>query len=124
MHAGHPTFESVLRDLVVKPRDVTRIDRDDTAALAELAAVQHGRLADVHHGNADRRTSLVKTRILKMSDHECVVAFALGTHRVTNYLARTPHLDQGVRIRIVRRNALDIDRGAGIDYCLEVLAQA
>jgi hypothetical protein len=106
----------------VKPRDVARIDRDDAAALAELAAVQHRRLSERHHRNADRRASLVKTRVLKMSDHECVVAFPLRAHRVADHLTGTPHLDQGVSIRIVRRNALDIDRGAGIDHRLEVLA--
>src|SRR5215467_13863724 len=124
MHARHPPFESVLRDLMVKPRDVARIDRDDAAALAELAAVQHRGLSERHDRNVDRRASLVKPRILKMSDHECVVALALGAHRVADHLTGTPHLDQGVSIRIVRRNALDIDRGAGIDHRLEVLAQA
>src|SRR6266511_3485775 len=82
MHAGHSPFESVLRDLMVKPRDVARIDCDDAAALAELAAVQHRRLSERHHRNADGRASLVKTRILKMSDHERVVALALGAHGV------------------------------------------
>lgn len=57
-----------------------------------------------------------------MSDHERVVALALGAHRVADHLTRTPHLDQGVSIRIVGRNALDVDRGAGIDHRLEVLA--
>src|SRR5262245_3281059 len=59
-----------------------------------------------------------------MSDHECVVALALGAHRVADDLTSTSHLDQGVSIRIVRRNALDVDRGAGVDHRLEVLAQA
>src|SRR5215472_16022803 len=59
-----------------------------------------------------------------MSDHECVVALALGAHRVADHLTGTPHLDQCVSIRVVRRNALDIDRGAGIDHRLEVLALA
>src|SRR5262245_6892254 len=59
-----------------------------------------------------------------MSDHERVVVLALGAHRVADHLTGTPHLDQGVSIRVVRRNALDIDRGAGIDHRLEVLAQA
>ena len=122
MHTRHPTFESVLGDLMVKPRDVARIDRDDAAALAKLASIQHGCLSERHHRNADGRARLVKPRVLKMSDHECVVAFALGAHHVADHLTGTPHLDQGVSIRVVRRNALDIDLGAGIDYRLEVLA--
>src|SRR5947199_10693485 len=92
MHAGHPPFEAVLRNLMVKPRNVASIDRDDAAALAELAAVQHGRFSERHHRNADGRASLVKTRILKVSDHECVVALALGTHRFADQLTRTAHL--------------------------------
>src|SRR5215472_13732854 len=59
-----------------------------------------------------------------MTDHECVVALPLGTYRVADHFTGTAHLDQGMSIRIVRRNALDIDRGAGIDHRLEVLAQA
>src|SRR6516225_11114322 len=122
MHARYPPFEPVLRDLMVKPRDVARIDRDDAAALAELAAVQHRRLSERHDRNADRRASLVKPRVLKMTDHEGVIALPLGTHRVADHFTGTPHLDQGVSIRIVRRNALDIDGRAGIDQRLEVLA--
>jgi hypothetical protein len=57
-----------------------------------------------------------------MSDHECIVALALRTHRVADHFTRTPHLDQGMSIGIVRRNALDIDRRARIDHRLEVLA--
>src|SRR5215831_12093464 len=124
MHTGYPTFESILRDLVVKPRDVARVDRDDAAALTKLTAVQHRCLAERHHRNADRRASLVQTRILKMSDHESVVALPLGTHRVADHLTGTPHLDQGMSIRIVRGNALNVDHRAWIDHRLEVVAQA
>ena len=124
VHAGYATFEAVLGDLMVKPRDVAGIDGDDAAALAELAAVQHRRFSERHHRNADGRARLVKTRVLKMSDHECIVALALGAHRVADHFTRTPHLDQGMGIGIVRRNALDIDRRARIDHRLEMLAQA
>src|SRR6516164_4294991 len=122
MHARYPPFEPVLRDLMVKPGDVARIDRDDAAALAELAAVQHRGLSERHHRNADGGASLVKPRILKMSDHECIVALAFGAHRVANHLTGTAHLDQGMSIRIVWRNALDVDCCAGVDHRLEVLA--
>ena len=41
VHADNAPFEAVFVDLVVKPRDVARIDGDDADALAELQAVEH-----------------------------------------------------------------------------------
>src|SRR3982074_2222746 len=108
---------------MVKPWDVALIDCDDTAALAELTAVQHGGLSERHHWNADGRASLVKPRVLEVTDYKRVVAFPLRAHRVADHLAGAPHLDQGVSIGIVRRNPLDIDRRTGIDHRLEMLAQ-
>ncbi|MGD0102659.1 MAG: hypothetical protein ABSC06_01310 [Rhodopila sp.] len=51
--AGHPVLQPVFADLVMEPRDVARIDRNDTGSLTELAGVQHGRLAEGDDGDVD-----------------------------------------------------------------------
>src|SRR5262249_46909735 len=58
-----------------------------------------------------------------MADHERIVALAFGAHGVADHLARAAKLHDGVRVAVVWRYALDVNRGAGIDNLIEMRAQ-
>ena len=72
----------------------------------------------------DDRARLVEAGILEMADDEGIVAFPLGAHGVADHLARAAHLDNRMGIGIVRRDAVDLDLGTGIDDGCQVRAQA
>ena len=124
MGAGNPALQPVFGDLVMEPGNVARIDRDDAAALAELAAMEHRRFAERQNRNIDDRARFIEAGILEVADHEGIVALPLGPHRVADHFAGAAEFDDGMGIGIVRRNALDVDRRAGIDDFIEMLAQA
>ena len=67
MHAGHPFFQAVFSNLVMKPRNEARVDRNDPQPLTQLAAPKHRRLAQGDHRNVHRRTCLVKAYILEVT---------------------------------------------------------
>src|SRR5262249_8934910 len=123
MYAGDAFFQPIFANLVMKPGNEARIDGHDACALAELAGMKHRGFAKRHHRNVDYRARLVEAGILEMADHERVVAFALGSHRVANHFARAAEFDDRMRVIVVRSDALDIDRGAGIDERGEMVPQ-
>ena len=120
---GFVRFAPILPPRVMKPGNEARIDGHDAGALAELACVKHRRFAKCYHRNVDHRARLVEAGILKMTDHKRVVAFALGSHRVADHFPRAPEFDDRMRVIVVRSDALDIDRRAGIDECGEMAPQ-
>jgi hypothetical protein len=58
-----------------------------------------------------------------MADHEGIITLALGAHGIADHLARTAELDDGMCIAVVGRDALDVNRGAGVDDLVEMRAQ-
>ena len=108
-------FQPVFADLVMEPGNVTRIDGDDAGALAELAGIKHRSFAERHDRNVDDRARFVEPGILEVADDESVVAFAFGLHRVADHFAGAAEFDDRMGIIVVRGNAFDVDRRAGID---------
>ena len=123
VHAGDALFQPVFADLVVKPGDVARIDGDDAGALAELAGVKHRSLAERHHRNVDDRARFVEPGILEVADDESVIAFAFGLHRVADDFPRAAEFDDRMGVIVVRGDAFDVDRRAGIGDGGEMRAQ-
>ena len=85
--------------------------------------MKHRRFAERHHRDVDHRARFVEAGILEMADHERVVAFALGLHRIADDFPGTAEFDDRVRIVVVRGDTPDIDRRAGIDQRGEMASQ-
>ncbi len=124
VHAGDALLQPVFADLVVEPGNEARIDGDDAGALAKLAGMEHRGFAERHDRNVDDRTRFVKSGVLEVTDDKGVVAFAFGFHRVADDFPGAAEFDDRMRIIVVRGDAFDIDRGAGIDKIGEMAAQA
>src|SRR5262249_24426705 len=58
-----------------------------------------------------------------MADHEGIITFALGAYCIADHLARAAELNDGMRIAVVRRDALDVDRGTRVDDLIKMCAQ-
>ncbi len=58
-----------------------------------------------------------------MADDEGVVAGTLGHHRVADHFSGAAEFDNRMGVVVVRRDALDIDFGTGIDDVGEMTPQ-